>query len=70
MLYRLIVGSTRLLDEETGEWVSYNSWDNNILDLTPSQAASLGRRVVPLVQTEEGVPVEASTARKSKSRRA
>ncbi len=58
MLYKLIVGSTRLQNED-GEWVNYQAWDNNIVNLTPLQAKSLGRRVTPLVETEGGETVEA-----------
>lgn len=53
MLYKLVVGSTRLQNEE-GEWENYSAWDNNILNLTPEQAKSLGRRVVPLVKAGGG----------------
>lgn len=70
MLYRLVVGSTKLQDAESGEWVRYSAWENNILDLTPAEAKSLGRRVTPLAETEEGVMVKASTVPRQQKKKA
>lgn len=53
MFYRLITGSTHIIDPETGEEVLYTAWDNNTMELTTSQARSLGPRVIPMMEVEE-----------------
>lgn len=64
MLYRLIKGSTQI----DGVW--YHAWENNVLDLTPSQAKSLGvgKRIIPLAEEveeeETGEGTEAPTKRR------
>lgn len=57
MLYKLIIGSTRLPDAE-GNPIRYSAWENNILDLTKEQAKAFGRRVVPLSEVEDEVEEE------------
>ena len=60
MFYKLVKGSTEI----DGTW--YHAWENNILDLTPSQAKSLGvgKRIIPVIEEESGESEEESTTRK------
>lgn len=64
MLYRLIKGSTKIDD------VWYHAWENNVLDLTPAQAKSLGvgKRIHPIAEEieaeEEGEGTEAPAKRR------